>query len=123
MGWIKKPRDTGWRDVSADLRLGATGVLHIRRVGLYVHWRLRDFTAGTAHAFYWPPAGLAAPSEPASYPPQSPDNPVPIFLDHVGRLTRSITAAPLAGDRWWEGVYVLPPGTPPLGTPPGEEVF
>lgn len=114
--------DTDWRDVSADLRLGATGVLHIRRVGLHVHWRLRDFTAGTAHAFYWPPAGLAAPSSPTSYPPQSPGNPAPIFLDHVGRLTRPINAAPLEAGRWWEGMYPLPPGTPPLTALPGIEV-
>lgn len=122
MGWIKKTRDTGWFDVSADLRLGATGVLHLRRVGLHVHWRLRDFTAGTVHAFYWPPTGLNAPSVPSSYPPQSPGNPAPIFIDHAGRLTRPITAAPLEPGRWWEGTYLLPAGTPPLTTPPGEEV-
>lgn len=49
--------DSGWRDVSADLRLGATGVLHIRRVGMKVYWRLNGLAPGTAHAFYWPPEG------------------------------------------------------------------
>ena len=114
MGWIKKARDTGWRDVSADLRLGATGVLHIRRVGLHVYWRLRDFKAGTAHAFYAPPAGLALPSSPQSCPLQSPGNPVPIVLDHAGRFVRPIQAAPLATGQWWEGAYLLPPGVPML---------
>lgn len=124
MPWLKRstPTDTGWLDVSADLRLGATGVLHVRRVGMYVHWRLRDFTAGTAHAFYWPPAGLNAPSVPSSYPPQTPENPSPIFLDQSGRFTRPINAAPLAAGRWWEGTYLLPAGTPPLTSYPGEEV-
>lgn len=124
MPWLKRntPSDTGWLDVSSDLRLGATGVLHVRRVGLYVHWRLRDFTAGTAHAFYWPPAGLNAPSVPFSYPSQSPENSAPIFLDQAGRLTRPITAPALAGGRWWEGTYLLPVGTPPLSSPPGIEV-
>lgn len=124
MAWLKRntPTDTGWRDVSADLRFGATGVLHVRRVGPHVHWRLRDFTAGTAHAFYAPPAGLAAPSTPLSYPSQTPDNTTPIFLDASGRLTRPIQAPALAGGRWWEGTYLLPVGTPPLSSPPGIEV-
>lgn len=122
MGWIKRSQDTGWLDVSEDLRLGATGVLHVRRVGMLVHWRLRDFVAGAAHAFYWPPAGLNAPSVPNAYPAQTPNNPSPIFLDASGRFTRPITAAPLEAGRWWEGSYLLPKGTPPLTNPPGKEV-
>lgn len=124
MGWIKKskPTDTGWRDVSADLRLGTTGVLHIRRVGLHVHWRVRDLVAGEGHAFYWPPAGLAAPSSPIAYPPQSAGNTQLFYLDSVGRLCRERSAPALATNRWWEGVYLLPPGTAPLTSPPGEEV-
>lgn len=115
-------KDTGWRDVSADLRSGATGILHVRREGLTVWWRVMDLVVGEAHSFYWPPTGLAAPSTPIAYPPQSTANPQPFYLDNVGRLCRERTAPALAGGRWWQGMYVLPKGTAPLVAPPGEEV-
>lgn len=124
MAWVKRstPTDTGWLDVSADLRSGATGTLQIRREGLTVWWRVKDLVSGSGHAFYWPPAGLAAPSDPISLPPQTSNNPEPFYLDGVGRICRKNTAASLASDRWWEGCYLLPAGTPPLTTYPGEEV-
>lgn len=111
MGWIKKPRDTDWRDVSAGLLYGATGTLHVRREGLTVWWRVADLVPGTAHAFYLPPAGLAAPSDPIYYPPQAPANSEPFYLDTIGRLCRSLTGSPLSSGRWWGGCYVLPVGT------------
>lgn len=122
MGWIKKPRDTGWRDVSADLRSGATGVLQIRREGLTVWWRVMDLVVGEGHAFYWPPAGIAAPSSPILYPPQSAGNTSPFYLDNVGRLCRERTAPALTGGRWWAGSYLLPPGTPMPAADFGQEV-
>lgn len=111
MGWIKKPRDTGWRDVSADLRAGATGVLHIRREGLTVWWRVRDLIPGTGHAFYWPPAGLAAPDDYLTYSADAPSESSPFYRDSIGRLCRSINLDPVLPGRWWEGMYLLPPGT------------
>lgn len=107
-----KRTDTDWRDVSADLRSGATGVLHVRREGLTVWWRTKDLVVGTAHAFYWPPVGMAAPHDPIYYPPQAPANPQPFYLDNVGRICRERTAPALAGGRWWGGSYILPAGTP-----------
>lgn len=112
--------DSGWRDVSEGLLGGATGVLHIRRVGPRVHWRIRDYVAGSVHAFYWPPTGLTSPSSPIGYPAQTPDNPSLFYLDSIGRICRSNSGAPQPTGRWWEGTYVLPPGTPPLSTPPGD---
>lgn len=109
-GWRVVYGDTGWRDVSADLRLGATGTLQIRRAGMSAYWRMKDYVPGTAHAFYWPPAGLAAPSDPLTYPPQSPDNPSGIYIDNTGRLSRSINAGAIATGQWWEGTYLIPVG-------------
>lgn len=119
---LLRRHDTGWCDVSANLLSGATGTLHVRREGLTVWWRLRGFTAGTAHAFYWPPAGMAAPSNPICYPPQETGTSSPFYLDNVGRICRERTAPALAGGRWWGGSYLLPAGTPPLAGLPGEEV-
>lgn len=112
--------DSGWRDVSADLLYGATGTLHIRRAGHVVHWRVRDLVPGTAHAFYWPPAGMAAPSDRAAYPADAPSEGAPFYRDNSGRICRSASAAPAAAGRWWEGTYVLPPDTPPPATPFGK---
>lgn len=114
MDWRKlltRDQDTDWRDVSADLRSGATGTLHIRRVGMTVWWRVRDLVPGTGHAFYWPPTGLAAPVTDLVYPADAPSEAAPFYRDSLGRLCRSINHPPVAAGRWFEGSYVLPPGT------------
>lgn len=115
-------QDTGWLDVSADLLYGATGVLHVRRAGMHMHWRVRDLIPGTAHAFYWPPSGMVAPQAQQAFMPQATSNPSPFYLDSSGRLCRLITAPALTAGRWWEGLYLLPPGTAPIASPPGTVV-
>lgn len=111
MGWIKKPRDTDWRDVSDDLLYGATGTLHVRREGLTVWWRVKDLLPGTAHAFYLPPSGLRVVNAANTYPAAAGTTGLPFYRDMLGRLCHSIYIDPVSAGFWWEGMYVLPPGT------------
>lgn len=126
MDWRKlltRDQDTGWRDMSADMLGGATGTLHIRRVGLQVHWRVKNLVAGSTHNFYRPPTGLRATADANTYFAGEGTTGSSSFYRHAdGRLARSIYAAPVTQGFWFEGSYVLPKGTPPLVDPPGEEV-
>lgn len=48
MGWIKKPRSTGWRDVSELLSDGWTGGVYVQRSGSTVMVRVHGLSASAA---------------------------------------------------------------------------
>lgn len=111
--------DSGWRDVSSGLLGGTAGVLHIRRIGPQVYWRIKNYVAGTAHSFYEPPIGFRAVTDAHVYPAGQGQVGTSFYRHMNGRLTRSIYDPPVTQGVWFESSYALPPGTAIPVTPPG----